>query len=287
MSDKDTKRELLKNVVAVLTGIVLLFSIVQTLFGLPIFNKLLQLITQKPEWVWYKGFLIYLSFVIATILCGWLWHPKFFKYVRETYSKRLAYLLSKIAFSLLVFLPFTLFLTLIMFEDRLPNLEGKNLFPQAADMGPVFFRNYATNGIVRHKFISENTAFGPKNGFVEIYFKLFGKSDDYNAGWVIYLLRGVDLSKYKTIRFLIRGEAGNEVIGIKAKDARGTEVQIELKGDYLRKGKITTNWQEAIVPFSHFGRVEFNLMENFSIYTTGDLAETIPQKIYLGDFLLK
>jgi hypothetical protein len=169
----------------------------------------------------------------------------------------------------------------------LPSREAAKLFPQAADLGPTFIRPYATNGSVHYVFCQEAAPFGPENGYAKITFRLYGCTAEENGGWVIYLVRGADLSRYRQLGFLVRGEQGGEKIGIKAKDARGVEVLLLLDDTYLRKGQISTSWQEATVPLDHFGNVDLSLMDNFSIFTTGFFMGTRPQTVYLGQFELR
>jgi hypothetical protein len=210
-----------------------------------------------------------------------LWYPYFYKFYKE---KRIWFFL-KLVLSFLIIILLVFSLISLMFREMLPSPEVEKLFPQASGLGATLIRTYGTNGVANYTFHEESTPFGPKDGYAKITFRTFGNTVDQNCGWVIFLLRGVDISNYKEFRFLIRGERGNEKIGIKAKDARGVEIPLMLEGAYLRKGMITTDWQEVIVPLEDFGNVDFGLMDNFSIFTTGLMAGTRPQTIYVGNFI--
>lgn len=164
--------------------------------------------------------------------------------------------------------------------------EAQKLFPQAADIGPVLIRTHASNGEAYYSFFEDTPLFGP-NSYVKITLKNYGTTEKQSSGWVYFFLRGADLSRYKAIRFLIRGETGSEKIGITAKDARGIELGLILDdGPYLTTKSLTTEWQEATIPFTHFGNVDFSLVDNFGFFTRGDIAQTIPQTFYVGGFRL-
>jgi len=106
------------------------------------------------------------------------------------------------------------------------------LFPQTDELGPVFIRTFATNGSATFQFYDDAPIYGP-NGYVDVQLRAFGSTVDYNSGWVIFFLRGVDFSDKKQLRFFIRGASGAEQIGLKAKDVLGREVAILLsKGSY-------------------------------------------------------
>jgi hypothetical protein len=286
MNKKKVNNIIIKDIIYVLAALATISTFTLSLTGPDIFRKLFAFISQRPGWFWYRESVIYLSFVIVSFACAWLWNPQLFPYfLNNCKINRLQFFLKAI-FSAIIIIPFAFLLTFYMFEDRLPSFEAEKIFPQAAALGPTFIRTYATNGVVHQSFLDQAASFGPRDGCARITFKLFGSTLEQNGGWVLYLFRGVDLRQYRELRFLVRGEDGKEKIGIKAKDASGIEVQLSLEGSYLRSGEITSNWQEAIVPLSHFGNVDFSFMENFSIFTTGVMAGTRPQTIYVGEFNL-
>ncbi len=164
--------------------------------------------------------------------------------------------------------------------------EAQRLFPQAADIGPVLIRTHASNGEAYYSFFEDTPLFGP-NSYVRITLRNYGTTEEQSSGWVYFFLRGADLGRYKALRFLIRGETGSEKIGITAKDSRGIEMGLILNdGPYLTNKSLTTEWQEATIPFTHFGNVDFSLVDNFGFFTRGDIAQTIPQTFYVGGFRL-
>ena len=83
------------------------------------------------------------------------------------------------------------------------------------------------------------------------------------------------------------GKRAAEKIGIKLKDARGTEVAVMLDGQpYLTERRITTDWQEVSIPLSHFGNVDLQMMDCLTLFSDGSMASTKPQTVYVGGFRL-
>jgi hypothetical protein len=160
------------------------------------------------------------------------------------------------------------------------------LFPQSVDLGGAFILTYASNGDAQYSVTRARDEYGP-NGYARIDFRCYGNSERENAGWVIYFLRGADLSGFKYLRFLIRGERGRERIGVKAKDILGREMFVILDQRYLRGHSISNEWQEARIELSDFGDVHFGSFDNFSVFSNGELAQTRPQSIYVGEFVLQ
>ena len=70
---------------------------------------------------------------------------------------------------------------------------------------------------------------------------------------------------------------------MKAKDARGVEVALNLDKPYLRDGGVTTHWQEVTVPLGDFANVDFGLLENVSLFATGKMGGTHRQIVFVGD----
>lgn len=99
--------------------------------------------------------------------------------------------------------------------------------------------------------------------------------------------RGRDLGRYKALRFLIKGLKGREIVGLKAKDALGTEVSLLLNHYYLADNQITTEWQQVNIPLDHFPKVDFGFMDNFSIFANGEVSGTMPQVVFVGGFELR
>jgi hypothetical protein len=246
-------------------------------------DTLFELIKQRPHLLWIRVALVYISANIVIFAIIWFSKVHFFSEVIKIYKERQFLFIVRLFGVIFVQILFILIILLAFHEDRSP--EAKTLFPQGEKYGPLLIRTYAANGKVNYSFSEETPLFGPK-GYAKIRLKTYGKSEEQNCGWVLFLLKGVDLTRYKQLRFKIRGEKGNEAIGVKAKDARGIEVSLLLENYYLSKSKITTDWQQVTIPLDHFGRVDFGLMDNFSIFTNGRIAGTRPQTIYIGEFEL-
>ncbi len=235
---------------------------------------------------------IFISYSIITSALAfvWLWAPAQFNRLSQYFHRwcTSSFLLRSL-FTLAIVASSGLVVAREFFEQSGGETpEVYKLFPQAKQYGPAVIRTYATNGISLYSFHDESPPFGPQNGYAKITFHVYGNVAQ-NAGWVVFLQRGVDISRFKELRFLIRGEKGNENIGIKAKDARGVEIELVLDGTYLRHQGLSTTWQEAdaVVPLAHFGNVDFGLFENFSFFTTGVLAGPRPQTFYVGQFELR
>lgn len=281
---KDEKESKHKELIAIIGTIAAIVALIDKIFNLGIWSKLFRLIKENPIWLWTSGSIIYVSIIVTGFIFIWLWNPRLVSDFHETYNKRRTLFLIRLTCSLCIPLIFVIVLLLVFSPGG--SYEVSNLFPQAHKMGPALIRTYATNGEVNYSFHKETPPNGP-DGYARITFKTNGKTAEDNCGWVFYLLKGIDFSNYKQLRFLIRGEHGDEVVGLKAKDAKGREVAVMLDQHYLRDGSITANWQQAIVPLDHFGDVDFSLMENFSIFYNGLMAATRPQVIYVGEFQLK
>lgn len=235
---------------------------------------------------------IFISYSIITsaLAIVWLWAPAQLNRLSQYFHRRRTSFFLRTLFTFAIMASLGLMLAREFFEQgggETP--EVYKLCPQAKQYGPAVIRTYATNGISLYSFHDESPPFGPQNGYAKITFHVYGNTVAQNAGWVIFLQRGVDIGRFDELRFLIRGEKGNEKIGIKAKDARGVEIELVLDGTYLRHQGLSTTWQEAdaVVPLAHFGNVDFGLFENFSFFTTGVLAGPRPQTFYVGQFELR
>jgi hypothetical protein len=281
---RKTLLEVVRSVVVNLTTalVLALVAILVSLFGF-IWKKPFSATLDNP---YVLGAIVYAAAVVIAILIALIWHSEVYPSLRRLYLEKRRVLVLKLSSSMVVPIPLIVVLVFLVSPEWSKNNDAEKLFPQAAVLGPVRMSSYATNGEVSYSFRDEAPQFGP-NGFVTITFRTYGTTMDNNCGLVLFLLRGSDLREFKQLRFYIRGESGAERIGIKAKDANGVEVPLMLdQGPYLTEGTISTHWQEASVPFSHFGNVDFGLMDNFSFFTRGDLAKTIPQTIYVGGFRL-
>jgi hypothetical protein len=156
----------------------------------------------------------------------------------------------------------------------------------AADFGPVVVHNYATNGQTEFLLQEQSDGRSGPARFGQIRFQAWGNTVEFNCGWVVYFPKGLDLSACTRLRFKIRGERGDEKVIVKAKDANGRERARELAGVRFlpREGRITTEWQDAIVPFEEFGDVRFNRIDNVSLASNGQLNGISPQNIRVGEF---
>jgi hypothetical protein len=159
--------------------------------------------------------------------------------------------------------------------------DDVDVLVRTTSLGPMSISVYGNNGHVDYTTYRETDKGGPE-GYAKITFQNWGSTADYNCGWILFLIRGTDLTRFTELRFLVRGEAGDEQIGVKAKDAHGTEVALRLDHHYLWERRITTAWQQAIIPLVNFGNVDRNLMDNVSLFANGTMVETRPQTIYIG-----
>jgi hypothetical protein len=230
---------------------------------------------------WIIGISFYAFIAVVVLLIAWLWMGAG---LRALYQQNRFSL--KLLLSLIIPLPLAITAAFLGMPFRVDDPQAEKLFPQATEMGPVFFRTFANNGKVTKEFSDETPSQGP-HGYLKITLKLDLDDLRDNAGWVFYLTRGVDISRYNELHFQIRGATGSEKIGLKMKDAQGTEVGVMLNNyRYLHAGQITTSWQEATVSLDDFGKVNFKLMDSMTLYTDGTMAGTVPQTIYLGGFTL-
>jgi len=108
-----------------------------------------------------------------------------------------------------------------------------------------------------------NVFYGQSGKALMIKYDKKGSGGPYGkGGWCGYytlLKQGnqyFDASKYKAITFYVRGENGGEnfVVGTADKhwDMLGDSVKSRPIGEYLELGKITTDWQKAIIPLEEF-----------------------------------
>ena len=247
---------------------------------------------ESVPWLLIRVVPVLFIFIILLLVITWFWIPslyvRFSKFLRFFYASNLL----RFLFSLVIAGILASSIFLAMGDIRIDTGDATRLykvFPQAEKYGPSSIEIYATNGSIEYDYHSESPAFGPEEGYFEINFRLWGDSEAHNAGWIIFLLNGVDISRFSELRFLLRGESGQEKIGIKAKDAHGVEVQLILDEHCLRNENLSMTWQQAevVVPLSYFGNVDFGFFENFSLFTTGPLVGTRPQTIYVGQFELR
>ena len=241
-----------------------------------------SLVRQVSNTSWLHVLIVSLIPLIAASFCVWIWHLVPLVRRARLSSKVLRWRLISTAAVVTIMIGL-----LWVFVSIRPHVdhEASLLFPQSTSLGGATISTYASNGVAQYSVTREREEYGP-TGFAHIYFQLHGDTEFQNAGWVLYFLRGADLHAYKYLRFQIRGEQGNECIGVKAKDILGTEMFVMLDEHYLKGRRVTNQWQEARIDLSHFPRVNFGSFDNFSLFTNGKLVATRPQSIYVGGFRL-
>jgi hypothetical protein len=165
-----------------------------------------------------------------------------------------------------------------------PRTQVRRLLAEADAVGAVAVRTYANNASAHYELRTEPDGLGPRS-FARITFNPNGSGTGQNCGFIVIFVRGTNLSRFAELRFLVRGQRGDEKIGVKAKDAKGNEVALSLHDPrHLNAGKITPTWQEAVLPLERFGNVDFALFENFSLFVNGEMAGPGPQTIDVGAF---
>ena len=282
----DRARPVLEPVAAIVTMVwIVVVPLVSWLIQRDIWMELLG----ETRWLGRRPGLLSLVTVTSIAAVVWLWDSKLLERMRGTSRYQHSWPFFRFLLTFAILGSAILMVSgEVRGRDREPEGVYK-LFPQARRYGPATIRTYAANGMSRYSFHDESPSFAPRNGYGKVTFHVYGNSVTQNAGWVIFFQRGENISGFSELRFLIRGEEGDERIGIKAKDAKGVEIELILDDRYLRRDGLSTTWQnaEAVVPLAHFGNVDFRLFENFSFFTTGELGGPRPQTFYVGDFELR
>jgi hypothetical protein len=238
---------------------------------------------QRP---WFVAASIYVLILATFPFITYLWHFSLLEHLKESYSSNRSWFGARLLLSLIIPVPFAIGVAVGVSPPVDRDVAAAILFPQAADLGRVFIRTFASNGMVTYDFVNETPAYGP-HGYAKITLRTNDGTAAQSAGWVLYLLRGSSIRDKEQLRFFIKGNAGGEKIGLKLKDADGTEVGVMLDGKpYLPDRKITTDWQEASIPLSHFGNVRLEIMDSLILFTDGSMALTEPQTVYVGGFQL-
>lgn len=102
----------------------------------------------------------------------------------------------------------------------------------------------------------------------------------------------MDGSSYKAIVFWVRGEKGDEnfVVGLSDRhwDKIGDSVKSEEIGKYLPSGKLTTDWQKAVIPLDEFF-LDYSQLASVAIVFEGDLFPETGHAgvIYIDDLALE
>jgi len=99
--------------------------------------------------------------------------------------------------------------------------------------------------------------------------------DKKGSGWCGYytLLNQVDgeyydLSSYKSVTFMVKGQAGGEVFEIGMADKSWIIIGDSLKAGSIERylpGGVTNEWQEVTIPLADFGALDFSEMGSFVI----------------------
>lgn len=101
-----------------------------------------------------------------------------------------------------------------------------------------------------------------------------------------------DASAYKSITFWVKGAKGDENfrVGVSDRqwDTKGDSVKSGQIGEYLKDGKITTQWQKATVPLDSF-LVDMKEMAAISICFEGDCFPDGKQMgtVYIAEIALE
>jgi hypothetical protein len=237
-------------------------------------GRISALLLHRADWFWTKLGLLFITTATGMALMVLLWGRlklgRASLYLKLLASALLTFLLSILAIGMIAEIPYVSSMG-----------EVAVLCPQCAQLGTCAIRTYASNGSADYSFDAKGEPRGPR-GHAQITLRAFWPDEEQGAGWVIFLPRGSDLSSFQQLRFWIRGKKGSERIGVKVKDARGVEVPVRTIDSYVLGGGITANWREVSIPFEAFPRVDFGLMDNISLYVSGESAGTEPQTIYIG-----
>lgn len=105
---------------------------------------------------------------------------------------------------------------------------------------------------------------------------------DGTGGWCGYytiVKKGstyLDVSKYKTLTFWVKGEKGDEKFKLGAADQSQEAMDDSAKSDdvsgYLPKKKITRDWQKAVIPLESVF-IEWTMLASLSINFEADLYD--------------
>lgn len=169
-----------------------------------------------------------------------------------------------------------------LWEKKSPELEC--IFPQVSNIPFIETRTFATSGKTKSKFY--NTTMDGKKYYTEITFQNFFNSLGSNSGFMILPLNGYDASEFTHLSFWVKGANGGENFGIKIKDKRGTEVNVEVTENYLEDKNVSTHWQKVTIPLEHFLDVDMSALDVISIYSDGKLSYKDSETIYVTGFEL-
>ena len=119
-----------------------------------------------------------------------------------------------------------------------------------------------------------------------------------SGGWCGYYTllnpgrRYLDATPYKSLSFWVKGATGDEnfVVGVADQhwDEVGDTVKSEPVGKYISGGKLTTNWQKAVVPLETF-MVDMKKLASVTICFEGSVLPggTGKGTVYIDDLELE
>jgi len=102
----------------------------------------------------------------------------------------------------------------------------------------------------------------------------------------------LDGSRYSKVTMLVKGDKGSEnfVVGLADAhwDKMGDSIKSQEIGKFLPSGKITTDWQKAVIPFEEFF-LDYSKLSSISISFESDcFPEGIGSgKVYIDDITLE
>lgn len=235
------------------------------------------------RWGAWQFAIVLVILVVTLALLALVWAREIAEPIRALGRRLPRKLFAKVIASLGILAGVAGGVTVVLLYDPVPE-QLIRLLPQAKQVLAVAIRTYGTNGKASYEMMSGAGGLDPTS-FARITFNPYGAAVEQNCGWMIFFVRGTSLARFKEFRFLIRGSAGQEKIGLKAKDASGTEVAVRLDDSrQIASGKIERTWQEVTIPFRRFGNVDFTFFDNLSLYVSGEMAGPGPQTIDVGAF---
>jgi len=136
---------------------------------------------------------------------------------------------------------------------------------------------YSSNGRAQVYETCDDEPIDGKNDYLTI--TLQAHQDDAEAG-VIVLLPDFHAGRFDSLAFLIRGEHGEERIGLKMKNIEGYEVTIWMSDE--EENRVTTHWREVRIASDRFLGVSDSPLENITFFIKGEFAGTQPQIFYVA-----
>ena len=96
-------------------------------------------------------------------------------------------------------------------------------------------------------------------------------------------LNSQDVSRYQEVSFWIKGSNGEEKVKAGLKDNNNNETKL-LVNNYLPEGKITTSWQQVVIPLADFFSVaNWGSMGNFSLTFNNGYGSPYSGTVYIDD----